>query len=141
MPPHILYAPFLSFSSVWDYVPTELFLCKTRGGKRRVGSEAYQRVHVNLMDLGPLDHQLNTCLNRDSSDIERSAFNRAIVRSWDDTWTRLDATMEIRRRNLRDHEIVAHDRRVIVAHDHCAIVVINRLHRIKRPVFLARKSL
>ena len=78
MPPHLLYSPIPYISSVWDYVPAELHLCRTRGETRRVGSKAYQRMHVNLMDLGPLDHQFHTCLNHDLSNIGRSALNRAI---------------------------------------------------------------
>ena len=89
-------------------------------------SEAYHRVHVNLMDIGPLDHQFNRRFNRNLSDIRRSTFNRAIVRSWGDTWTHLDATMKIGRRNWRDREIMAHDCHAIVAHDHRAIVAINQ---------------
>ena len=69
--PQLLYSLVLPISSVWNYVPTELLLCRTHGRTRHVGSEAYQRVHVNLMDLGQLDNQLNTCLNRDLSDIGR----------------------------------------------------------------------
>ena len=78
MQAHLLYlhSPFIS--SVLDYVPVELLLSRTRGGTRRVGSEAYQSEHVNLMDLGPSDHQFNTCMNRDLSNIGCSAFNRAI---------------------------------------------------------------
>ena len=126
---------------MWDYVPTELLLYRTRGGKRRIGSEAYQRVQVNLMDVGPFDHQLTTGLNRDLSDIERSTFNCTIVRLWGDMWTHLDTTMEIGRQNWRDRAIMAHNHHAIMAHDHGAIVAINRLHRIKWPAFLARKSL
>ena len=74
----------------------------------------------------PLDHQSNTCVNRNLSDIGRSAFNRAIKRSWGDTWTHLEAMMEIRRRDWRDCEIVVHDCRTIVAHDHRVILAINR---------------
>ena len=78
MPPHFLYSPVPSISFVWDYVPSKLLLCRTRGGTRRVESKSYQRMHVNLMDLGPLDHQFHMCLNRDLSNIVRSALNRAI---------------------------------------------------------------
>ena len=78
MPPHVLYSPVPSISSMWDYVPVEILLCRTHGRTRRVGSKAYQRMHVNLMDLGPLDHQFHTCLNRNLSNIERLALNRAI---------------------------------------------------------------
>ena len=78
MLPHVLYSPVPSVYSVCDYVPAELVLCRTRDRTRHVGSKAYQRMPVNLMDLGPLDHQFQTCLNHDLSNIGRSSLNRAI---------------------------------------------------------------
>ena len=71
------------------------FFRKTRGGAIRVGSEAHRRLHINPMDLGPSDHHLNTCFNRDLSDIICSRFNRAFGSSWGDKWMHQDASMKI----------------------------------------------
>ena len=86
----------------------------------------YDREASITWNRSPSDHQSDTCINRDLSDIGRSSFNHAIMRSWGDMWTHLDATMEIRRRDWRDREIVVHDHRAIMAHDHRVIVAINQ---------------
>ena len=72
------------------------------------------------MDLGPSDHQFNTCLNRDLSDGSRLRFNHAFDDSLGNTCLRKEALIKIGGAKKREnmglrHGIVAQFKRVIVA--------------------------
>ena len=117
-PFYLVYSPILSFSSVWDYVPGK-FECA--GDVAPCGAS-----DAIAWNWSPLEHLLDKCINRDLSDIRRSTFNRAILRSWSDKWTLLDPTMELDDLDWRDLEIMVHDCCAILAHDHRVIVAINQ---------------
>ena len=67
----------------------------TRGWTIRVGPETSWRSPINLMDLGPSDHQLHTCSNRDLSDVGRLRCNRAFDDSPGDMCLREGAPIKI----------------------------------------------
>ena len=64
-------------------------------------------------------HQRTRLISSDDfiSKIERSRLIGYSINRGGDTWTHLDATMEIGRRKWQDHEIVAHDHRAIMVVD------------------------
>ena len=63
-----MYCPFIS--SVWDYVPTRSYLCRTRGSTAGVG---FDQDGGDRVDPSPRDHQSNTCANAHLSGVDRKA--------------------------------------------------------------------
>ena len=63
-----MYCPFIS--SVWDYVPTRSYLCRTRGSTTGVG---FDQDGGDRVDPSPRDHQSNTCANAHLSGVDRKA--------------------------------------------------------------------
>ena len=117
MPPHLLNSPFVSFSSMWDYVPVkfkcggDVALC---GASDTIARHRLRglRVHRIFIKRTWLIRSIDFI-----SEIERSRLIGYSINFGGDTWTHLDATMEIGWRKWRDHEIVAHDHRAIMAVD------------------------
>ena len=139
---------YFSFSSVWDYVPTETYLCRTRGGIRVVredhgASIASTRVHaifIKTLRKKNISETLDWATRGGPRKHQSSSDDRNSSRFWNltsgDMWTHLSGRWRSDGSNSA-LMIVAHDRSSIVArstrdrgtittrswHDHRAIVV------------------
>ena len=88
MPPHLLYSPLLSFSSVWDYAPVRFSFADDVTVPWTSDAIAINEEGVDRVDPSPRDHHQNMCAKGVLSD--------AIDVSPCDTWLREEASIFIR---------------------------------------------
>ena len=121
MPPHLIYAPFLSISFVWDYVPLN-FKCAgyvaalrpldaiaSNEACRSCGSESTRSPSEARSQMGAIDR---------ISEHRTPRINREFGASWGDTWTHRDAPIKIgRMRGKIERGPASWDRGSSYAHD------------------------